>query len=80
MKRLYFEWMWLWCWSCYRAYMALPPAASHQSRWGRFQIWLLGYAGGYAHSTRADFHLCSFFYRSKAEQSAAWDRHLGVKS
>lgn len=79
MKRLYFEWMWFWCWGCYRAYRALPVASSHATRYGRFLMWLLEYAGAYAHSSRADFHLCSFFYRSKAEQSAAWDQHLKVQ-
>jgi hypothetical protein len=76
MKRLYFEWMWLWCWACYRAYMALPIPRP-DTRYDRFLMWLLGYAGAYAESSRADFHLCSFFYRSKAEHVAAWDRYLG---
>ena len=79
MKRIYFEWMWFWCWCCYRTYMAIPPADSHESRYGRFNMWLIGYAGAYAHSD-SDFHLCSFFYRTKEEQSAAWDRHIATLS
>ena len=75
---LYFRWMWFWCWLCYRAYMVLPVADSHHTRYGRFTLWLLGYAGCYAHSTIEDFHLCNFFYRTEAEQDAAWVRHLSA--
>jgi hypothetical protein len=75
---VYFNLMRFWCWLCYRAYMASPVAMSHSTRYGLFQMWLLGYAGAYAHSTRADFHLCDFFYHTRAEQSAAWDRHLAA--
>lgn len=77
-KSLYFRWMWLWCWTCYRLYMAIPPASTHASRYGRFNMWLLGYAGAYAHSDLNTFHLCDFFYRTREEQSAAWDRHLSA--
>jgi hypothetical protein len=79
-SRLYFRWMWFWCWACYRAYLALPAASSHNTRYGRALMWLLGYAGAYAHSDPSNFHLCSFFYRTDAEQSAAWDRHLSAMS
>jgi hypothetical protein len=72
----YFWWMWFWCWLCYRAYMTLPVASSHHTLYGRFLMWLLSYAGAYAHSDLSDFHLCNFFYRTKEEQDAAWDGHL----
>lgn len=72
----YHHWMWFWCWLCHLTYMASPVADSQHSRYGRFQMWLLGYAGAYAHSDRGNFHLCLFFYRDRAEHSAAWDRHI----
>lgn len=74
--RAFFYLMRFWCWLCYRAYMLSPVASSHGTRYGRFMMWVLGYAGAYAHSTPDDFYLCNFFYRTKAEQSEAWDRHL----
>lgn len=77
-NRIYFRWMWFWCWACYRAYLALPTPSSHSTRYGHFQMWLLGYAGAYAHSNLSNFHLCDFFYRTEEEQCAAWDRHLSV--
>lgn len=60
-SRIYFEWMWFWCWACYRAYTALPVASNHHTRYGRFLMWLLGYAGCYAYCERSNFHQCSFF-------------------
>lgn len=67
---LYHRWMWFWCWLCYRAYMALPMPYSHHTRYGRFNMWLLGYAGCYAHcDTRESFGECSFF-RSSQRSSA----------
>lgn len=48
---------WFWCWLCYRAYLALPIAGTHKSIYGKFTLWLLGYAGFYAydpcHAARA---------------------------
>lgn len=78
MKRIYFEWMWFWCWACYRIYTAIPAPDIHASHYGRFNMWLLGYAGAYANSSRADFHLCNFFYRNDAEQKLAWETHLAI--
>lgn len=43
---------WFWCWLCFRAYLALPIAGTHKSIYGKFTLWLLGYAGFYAHSPR----------------------------
>lgn len=71
--------MWFWCWLCHRAYMTLPPAYSHHTRYGKLNLWLLGYAGAYAHSDRETFPLCLFFYRSKEDQSAAWDLFLSSR-
>lgn len=45
MKQLY----WFWCWLCYRAYLALPLPMTHRSTYGKFSLWLLGFAGFYAH-------------------------------
>lgn len=78
MRPLYFRWMWFWCWFCHRAYLSLPIASTHKSRYGRFSLWLLGYAGSYAHSDLSSFHLCSYFHRSKEDQDAAWDRFVSV--
>src|SRR5258708_36363927 len=75
---LYFRWMWFWCWLCYRAYMVLPVADSHHTRYGRFTLWLLGYADCYAHSPIEDFQLCNFFYRPQPEQDAACARHVAA--
>lgn len=68
-----------WCWLCYRAYLTLPMSGSHESLYGRFSLWLLGFAGAYAHSDRDTFPLCLFFYRSKEEQSVAWDAFLASR-
>lgn len=46
MKRL----QWIWCWACYKLYLALPPTRTHKSLSGRFQLWLLGYGGAYGYS------------------------------
>ena len=47
---------WFGCYVAYKIYNWLPPADNHQSLWGRFQMWLLGFGGAYAHSeTFADF-------------------------
>lgn len=78
MSGLYFRWMWFWCWLCYRAYLALPIARNHQTRYGRFTLWLLGYGGSYAHSDLSSFHLCSYFHNSKEEQDAAWECFISV--
>lgn len=48
MKQLH----WFWCWLCYRAYLALPIAGTHRSLYGKFTLWLLGYAGFYAYDPR----------------------------
>jgi len=72
----YHYWMWFWCWACFKAYMNLPTASTHHSRYGRFLMWLLGYAGAYAHSDDGKtFHLCDFFYPTRQAQSDAWDLH-----
>jgi hypothetical protein len=68
--------MWIWCWLCFKAYMALPVAGSNKSRYGRCNLWLLSYAGCYANSDRATFPLCRFFFRSNAEQSESWDEFV----
>lgn len=73
---LHVKFMWLWCWFCYRAYMASPVAHDLHTRFGRLQMWLIGYAGAYAYSSELDFHLCRFFYGSDEAFNAAWDRHL----
>lgn len=75
-KSLYFRAMWIWCRLCYHLYMWLPASRTHKSLYGQFTFWLLGYAGAYAHSDLSSFHLCDFFYRNRADQSAAWDRYL----
>lgn len=45
MKRIH----WFWCWLCYRTYLALPTPATHKSFYGRFCLWILGFAGFYAY-------------------------------
>lgn len=40
---------WFWCWLCYRAYLALPMPDTHKSLYGRFSLWILGFAGFYAY-------------------------------
>lgn len=40
---------WFWCWLCYRAYLAFPMPRTHKSPYGRFSLWMLGYAGFYAY-------------------------------
>lgn len=78
MTRLYFEWMWFWCWACYRAYLALPAAMNMGTRYHQFTMWLLAYGGAYAYSTRKDFHLCRFFFQNDGDCHAAWEKHLAV--
>lgn len=52
MKRL----QWVGCWFAYHAYLKLPFKHDHSTRYGRFKLWLLGFAGAYAHSDNfADF-------------------------
>lgn len=41
---------WFWCWLCFRFYLAAPIASTHKSLYGRFMLWVLGYAGYYAHT------------------------------
>lgn len=72
--------MWFLCWIAYRIVMAMPGPDDLSSRYGRLYLWLISYAGAYAHSDRSNFYLCNFFYRSDAEQKAAWDRHLALPS
>jgi hypothetical protein len=72
--------MWFWCWACFKAYTKSPVAHNQHSLYGRFQMWLLGYAGCYAHCDIHSFHLCNFFHRTDEEQDAAWDRHLATLS
>lgn len=43
---------WFWCWLCFRTYLALPLPQTHQSYYGRFSLWILGYAGFYAYDAR----------------------------
>ena len=43
---------WVWCWLCFKSYMALPVSRAHRSLYGRFTLWLLGYAGYYAYHPR----------------------------
>jgi hypothetical protein len=71
--------MWFWCWLCYRLYLALP-VANFNTRYHRFTLWLLGYGGAYAHSTREDFHWCAFFFESDEACRAAWAKHLDETS
>lgn len=74
----YFAWMWFWCWLCFRIYLAIPTPRTHESLYGKLALWLLGYAGAYAHSNLSNFHLCRFFYGSDEAQCAAWDRYLSA--
>ncbi len=46
MKRL----QWIWCYAAFRLYMVLPFSMSHKTLYGRLKLWLLSYAGTYAHS------------------------------
>jgi hypothetical protein len=46
MKRI----RWIWCWAAYHLWVALPFAPYHETRYGKFRLWLLAYAGSYAHS------------------------------
>jgi hypothetical protein len=46
MKRL----QWVWCYAAYKLYIWLPVGSDHKNLYGRFQMWLLGYGGAYAHS------------------------------
>lgn len=39
---------WVWCIIAYRVWLWLPLPRTHQSPYGRFTLWLLGYAGAYA--------------------------------
>lgn len=48
MKQLH----WFWCWLCFRLYLALPLPMTHRSLYGKFSLWILGYAGFYAHDPR----------------------------
>ena len=41
---------WIWCWLCFRAYLALPLPRTHESMYGRFSLWILAFAGYYAYS------------------------------
>lgn len=77
---LYVKWMWIWCWGCYRIYLAVPMPETHKSLYGQLSLWLLGYAGAYANSNPDNFHLCRFFYGSDEAQCAAWDRYLAALS
>jgi hypothetical protein len=45
---------WFWCWLCFKTFMALPHARTHESLYGRITLWLLSYAGYYAYSPRHD--------------------------
>lgn len=47
---------WIWCRIAFHLYLWLPMAASHKSLYGRLTLWLLGFAGAYAHTKDfADF-------------------------
>lgn len=46
MKRI----QWFLCWAAYRLYRILPVTLNSGSRYWRFNMWLVGYAGAYAHS------------------------------
>ncbi len=57
MKRI----LYAWCYVAFQTYMLLPGARTHQSRYGRFTLWLIGYGGAYMHSDNyADFRVNSF--------------------
>jgi hypothetical protein len=43
---------WFWCWLCFRTYLALPMPRTHKSVYGRLSLWILGFAGFYAHTPR----------------------------
>lgn len=75
---IYHHFMWFWCRSCFRVYMVLPLAKSHRSIYGAFMLWLLGYAGAYANTSRTTFYLCRFFYRSDVDHQMAWARHSSL--
>lgn len=76
MKRSpYFWWMWVWCWACFRVYMTLPVSRTHKSLYGRVMLWVLGHGGAYAHSSLNTFHLCRYFYATREEHAAEWDRY-----
>lgn len=71
MTTLHEHLMWFWCWLCFKAYILLPVSGSHKTTYGLLMLWVLGYAGAYAHCTRKNFHLCRFFFRSDEEWRAA---------
>lgn len=58
MKRI----LWFWCYMAFKLYLWLPfEQAGYETRYGRFKLWLLGYAGAYAHSVDyADFREHAF--------------------
>lgn len=52
MKRL----QWIGCRIAFHVYLWLPHSRTHESRYGRFCLWLLSFAGAYAYSNDfADF-------------------------
>jgi len=47
---------WFWCYTAFKLYLWLPFAPKHETRYGQFKLWLLGYGGAWAHSENfADF-------------------------
>lgn len=53
--------LWIWCWIALKLYLNLPLGSDHRNLYGRFLMWLLGYAGAYAHSEDyADFYENAF--------------------
>jgi hypothetical protein len=42
--------LWIWCYIAFKLYLWLPTSLNHKTLYGRFALWLLGYAGAYAHS------------------------------
>lgn len=63
LKRL----QWIGCKIAFHIYLWLPHSRTHESRYGRFCLWLLGYGGAYAYNdTFADFCANTDFKRGRA--------------
>ena len=58
MKRL------LWCYVAFKLYLWLPFSQRHDTRYGRFMLWLLEYGGAYAYSNDYRWFRDNAFRRS----------------
>lgn len=70
MRRL----QWFGCYLAFRLYLAIPLARDIKSRLARLQLWLLQYAGAYAHSPDFEFFCENARFGRKGRELARMDK------